>query len=66
VVPDLVSVHRIYVTWDLDHRPVGEQVVAETEAWCTVCRTQYPHQLVDDPTTDDPAPDDSTPEDATP
>lgn len=45
VVDDLVVVRRIYVTWDLDQRPSGEHLVADTEVWCAVCRTQYPHQV---------------------
>lgn len=58
--PDLVRVRRYYVTpaaWDTDARvqPAGEEV------WCFVCRTHYPHQLLDG---DDPADSAAGPSDA--
>jgi len=40
--PDLVEVHRVYVTpADADH---GQKVVEleSTEAWCVSCVSQYP------------------------
>jgi hypothetical protein len=44
-VDDAVTVRRLYVTpqdWDRD----GEvRPAAETEQWCFVCRTMYPHEL---------------------
>ena len=51
---DTARVRRVYVTpgaWDLDaDEPADDtvQVVDEVEAWCFPCRSQYPHQPVDD------------------
>jgi len=51
---DLARVRRVYVTpgaWDLGaDQPADDtvQVVDEVEAWCFPCRSQYPHQPVDD------------------
>jgi len=42
---ELVEVHRVYITpaaWDTEERI---EVVADTERWCFVCRTHYPHQI---------------------
>ena len=44
--PDLMTVQRIYVTFDDDHQPVGHQLADEFETWCIVCRLTYPHQEV--------------------
>ncbi|MCB0969902.1 MAG: hypothetical protein KDA97_00055 [Acidimicrobiales bacterium] len=44
--PDLVTVQRIYVTFDAEHRPAGHQLADEFETWCAVCRVTYPHQEV--------------------
>jgi len=44
-VPGLVEVHRIYVTWDESGAIADERVVEDTEQWCAVCRTQYPHEV---------------------
>ena len=44
---DVVAVRRRYVTpaaWDAEPR---EEVVDEPEQWCIVCRTHYPHDLVE-------------------
>ena len=41
---DIAPVHRVYVTpaaWDTEERV---EVVDEVEAWCSACRSQYPHQ----------------------
>jgi hypothetical protein len=38
------AVHRVYVTpeqWDQEGKV---EVVDETEAWCIVCQSHYPHQ----------------------
>ncbi len=42
---ELQEVHRVYVTppaWDTVGRV---DVVPETERWCFVCLSHYPHQL---------------------
>ena len=42
--PDLVPVHRVYVTpeaWDTEGKV---EVQPEVEAWCFPCRTSYPHE----------------------
>ena len=42
----LSEVHRVYITpaaWDTEERV---EVVPETEQWCFVCQTHYPHQPV--------------------
>jgi hypothetical protein len=50
---DLARVRRVYVTpgaWDLGaDEPAADtvQVVDEVEAWCFPCRSQYPHQPVE-------------------
>ena len=43
---DLVEVHRVYVTPETWDQPGKADVVDETERWCFVCRTHYPHQDV--------------------
>ena len=45
---ELALVRRIYVTPEAWDRPASQQVVEETELWCVSCRSQYPHELVDD------------------
>ena len=45
---ELALVGRIYVTPEAWDRPASQQVVEETELWCVSCRSQYPHELVDD------------------
>jgi hypothetical protein len=45
---ELALVRRIYVkpeSWDT---PASQQVVEEAELWCVSCRSQYPHELVED------------------
>ncbi len=47
---ELALVHRVYVTpedWDAK---AEIRVIDDTELWCVSCRTQYPHQLVEDDT----------------
>jgi hypothetical protein len=51
--PDLAAVHRVYITpesWDTEGTV---DVVEEVEQWCFVCRSHYPHQLVDSSATSD-------------
>lgn len=43
----LVAVRRFYITperWDTE----GKVEAGGDEWWCFVCRTHYPHQLLDD------------------
>lgn len=42
-----VTVQRVYLLLDEDHRPAGEQLADEFETWCPVCRLSYPHQVID-------------------
>src|SRR5579885_3149192 len=45
---ELAEVRRVYITpaaWDTEERI---EVVTDTEMWCFVCRTHYPHQPVGD------------------
>jgi hypothetical protein len=42
--PDLVRVHRIYLTpedWDTEEKI---EVLEEVESWCFPCRCSYPHE----------------------
>jgi hypothetical protein len=41
-------VRRIYVTPESWDTPASQQVVEEAELWCVSCRSQYPHELVED------------------
>lgn len=43
---DLITVQRIYVTFDESHAVTGERLADEFETWCPVCRATYPHQSV--------------------
>ncbi len=45
---ELALVRRIYVTPESWDRPGSHQVVEESELWCVSCRSQYPHELVED------------------
>ena len=45
---DLVLVRRVYVTPETWETPASHQVVEEPELWCVSCRSQYPHEAVDD------------------
>ena len=49
---ELTLVRRIYVTPEAWDTP-GSVRAGEVEAWCSVCRTHYPHQ---DPSEPPPAP----------
>ena len=44
---DLVTVQRIYVTFDEAHQPTDHRLADEFESWCPVCVVTYPHQPVD-------------------
>ena len=44
---DVVLVRRLYVTpesWDTP----GQVTEGDEERWCFVCRTHYPHQLLEE------------------
>lgn len=43
----VVEVHRVYVTPEAWDTPGKVDVVDETEWWCLVCQTHYPHEPVD-------------------
>ncbi len=43
---DLEAVHRVYVTPEAWDTPGKVDVMPETEHWCLVCRSHYPHQQV--------------------
>ena len=51
---DVARVHRVYVTpreWDATgDEPADDhvEIVDEVEVWCFPCRSQYPHQPLDD------------------
>jgi hypothetical protein len=45
---ELALVRRVYVTPEKWDSPGSRQVVEETELWCVSCRSQYPHELVED------------------
>ena len=45
---DLVLVRRVYVTPETWETSASHQVVQEPELWCVSCRSQYPHEVVDD------------------
>ena len=45
---ELVLVRRVYVTPETWDRPASQQVVDEPELWCVSCRSQYPHEVVED------------------
>ncbi len=43
---DVVLVRRLYVTPEAWDTP-GKVVVGDEELWCDVCRTHYPHELLE-------------------
>src|SRR5512132_4013139 len=45
---ELVLVRRVCVTPETWERPASRQVVEEPELWCVSCRSQYPHEVVED------------------
>ena len=45
---ELVLVRRVYVTPETWDAPASHQVVEESELWCVSCRSQYPHEDVDE------------------
>jgi hypothetical protein len=45
---DLALVRRVYVTPETWHTPASQEVVDGAELWCVSCRSQYPHELLDD------------------
>ena len=42
----LVEVRRLYLTPETWEGPATTSRAAETERWCTVCLTHYPHESV--------------------
>ena len=42
--PQLVPVHRKYVTPESWDQEPGERVLDDIEQWCFACQTQYPHE----------------------
>ena len=45
---ELALVRRVYVTPETWDTPASQQVVDELELWCVSCRSQYPHEVVED------------------
>jgi hypothetical protein len=45
---ELALVRRVYVTPETWDAQGSREVVEETELWCVSCRSQYPHDLVED------------------
>jgi len=45
---ELALVRRVYVTPETWDTKGSREVVEETELWCVSCRSQYPHELVED------------------
>jgi hypothetical protein len=45
---ELVLVRRIYLTPETWERSASHQVGEEAELWCVSCRSQYPHEVVED------------------
>jgi hypothetical protein len=45
---ELVLVRRVYVTPETWDTPASHDVVEEPELWCVSCRSQYPHEDVDE------------------
>jgi hypothetical protein len=45
---ELALVRRVYVTPESWDTAGSREVVEETELWCVSCRSQYPHELVED------------------
>jgi hypothetical protein len=46
---DLLLVHRVYVVPESWDTPGSASVVDDTELWCFVCRSMYPHEPAADP-----------------
>jgi hypothetical protein len=45
---DLVTVRRVYVTPDTWETPGSARVEPSVELWCFSCRSQYPHEPVEE------------------
>jgi hypothetical protein len=45
---DLVAVRRVYVTPESWDRPGSARTDDALELWCFSCRSQYPHEPVDE------------------
>src|SRR5262249_36157360 len=45
---ELVLVRRIYVTPETWDTPASQQIGDQTELWCVSCRSQSPHEVVED------------------
>lgn len=45
---DLELVHRVYVVPESWDTPGSETTVDDTELWCFVCRSMYPHEPATD------------------
>ena len=45
---DLATVHRVYVTPESWDTPSSYSVEEAVELWCFSCRSQYPHEPVDE------------------
>ena len=52
---DLTLVRRVYLTPETWDRQASAQVVDETELWCVSCRSQYPHEPVEEAEEEDAA-----------
>ncbi len=45
---DLALVNRIYVTPESWDTPASSRTQPDVELWCFSCRSQYPHEPVDE------------------
>jgi hypothetical protein len=45
---DLAGVHRVYLTPETWDTPGSSRTEPGVEVWCFSCRSQYPHEPVDD------------------
>jgi hypothetical protein len=45
---DLATVHRVYVTPETWDTPGSSRTELAVELWCFSCRSQYPHEPVDE------------------
>ena len=45
---DLAAVHRVYVTPESWDTAGSSKTMPEEELWCFSCRSQYPHEAVED------------------
>ena len=47
---DLVAVRRVYVTPESWDTPGSARTMPDVEVWCFSCRSQYPHEPLEDST----------------